>query len=465
MEKPVRRLFAFFTLLFLALIVQLTYVQVYAAPSLRTNPSNTRAIEAEMRVERGVIVSADGVVLAGNRQEGPYYLRQYPQAALVAPWLGYSSLRYGRAGLERLYNPELAGESDVLSLRNYLDVLTGRPKRGADLRLTLDTRVQQAAVTALGDRVGAVVALDPRTGAVLALTSSPRYDPNTLEGDWQALNEDSGRPLVNRATQGRYPPGSVFKVVVAAAALEEGIVTPATEFTDQGSWIAGGYRVSNYGGNSYGVHDFTTAMEKSINTTFAKVGVELGAESLARYARAFGFGEDLPWRLGGSTGVLPDPGDMDTAHVAQAAFGQGEVLATPLGMALATAGIANGGRVMRPYLIDEVRDYNQTVIEAAKPEVWLTPVSVQTADSVRELMIGVIREGTGTRAALPDVQVAGKTGTAEVADGEPHAWFVGFAPADDPQLVVAVVVEHGGTGGSAAAPIARDVLAAALEAR
>lgn len=465
METPVRRLYLFFALLFVALIGQLTYVQVYAAPDLRTHPANTRAVEAEMRRERGLIVSADGVVLATNRRQGPYFLREYPEGALVSPWLGYSSLRYGRAGLERVYNAELAGESSLLSLRNYLDVLTGKPKRGADLRLTLDARVQRAAVAALGNRTGAVVVLDPRTGAVLALASSPRYDPNRLEQDWQALNEDAARPLVDRALQGRYPPGSVFKVVVAAAAIQEGVTTAGAAYTDEGSWIAGGYRVSNYGGAVYGPHDFATAMAKSINTTFAKVGVELGAERLARYARAFGFGERPPWRLGGAESVFPDPGGMDTAHVAQAAFGQGEVLVTPLEMALATAGIANGGRIMRPFLVDEVRAYDQALLDKTKPAVWLTPVSAATAAAVRDLMVGVVERGTGTKAALPHVQVAGKTGTAEVADGEPHAWFVAFAPAQDPQVAVAVVVEHGGAGGSAAAPIAREVLAAALGVR
>src|SRR5665811_16167 len=219
-----------------------------------------------MRVERGLVVSSDGVLLAGNRHEGAYSFRDYPETSLVSPWLGYSSLRYGRAGVERAYNLELAGESDLQAVRNFLDLIMDRPRRGADLLLTLDAGLQRAAVQALGDRTGAVVALDPKTGAVLALTSSPRYDPNRLDAMWNRLVADENRPLVDRALTGRYPPGSVFKLVVAAAALEEGAVRPDTTFDDEGSWSAGGFKVHNYDDHVYGTHDFAEAMAKSVNT-------------------------------------------------------------------------------------------------------------------------------------------------------------------------------------------------------
>jgi len=461
-QRQVRHLWWLFVIMFAALVGQLTYLQVWAAPGLRTHANNTRAVEQEMRVERGLVVSSDGVLLAANRREGAYYFREYPEAALVSPWLGYSSLRYGRAGVERAYNLELAGESDLLTVRNYLDIIMDRPRRGADLLLTLDSRLQRVAVQALGDRTGAVVALDPKTGAVLALTSSPRYDPGRLDDTWDDLIADESRPLVDRALTGRYPPGSVFKLVVAAAALEEGAVEPGTMFDDDGPWLAGGFRVRNYADHVYGEHDFAQAMTKSVNTTFAKVAVGLGADTLARYSTAFGMSEELPWRLGGGTGRFPDPDAMDTAHVAQAGFGQGEVLVTPLEMALITAGIANGGRIMAPYVVAEVRDYRQAVLERTEPRVWRTPISAATAATLRDMMVAVVKEGTGTAAALPGVSVAGKTGTAEVGEGSPHAWFVAFAPAEDPQIVVAVVIENGGTGGSVAAPVARAVLEAGL---
>lgn len=462
MERATRKLFWFFALLFVLLIGNLTYVQVFAAPKLNADPSNTRAIEAQMRIERGLILTADGQEVATNTQEGEYFLRHYPAGGLHQPWLGYNSVQYGRAGVELAYNAELSGELDVLQVTSLIDQIMGRPQRGADLRLTVDSRVQQAAVEALGERAGAVVALDPKTGAVLAMTSYPRFDANTLSEDWDSLVNNESRPLFNRATQGQYPPGSVFKVVVASAALQEGAVTADSSFDDTGEYVAGGYKVTNFGGETYGEHTFGDALTKSINTTFARVGVELGADTLARYASAFGMGAEVPWRLGGQTGSFPNPADMDTAHVAQVSFGQGEVVVSPLEMALVAAGIANEGTIMKPYLVSEVRDYRQTLVESAQPEVWKQAIAPSTARMLTTLMERVVDEGTGTNAAIDGVKVAGKTGTAEVDQGEPHAWFIAFAPADDPQIAVAVIVEHGGTGGSTAAPIAREVIQAAL---
>ncbi len=462
MDRPLRRLFLFFALLFVALLVQLTYVQVWAASDLKTNPANTRAIEEEMKVERGVILSADDVPLAINREEGQYFLREYPLGSLTSPWLGYNSLRYGRAGIERVYNQELSGQTGLLGITSYWDDLLGKTHRGAGLRLTVDVDVQRAAAEALGERRGAVIALDPRTGAVLAMVSYPRYDPNQLAELWKDINSDPDTPLLNRATQGLYAPGSVFKTIVAAAALETGTVTPETQFEDTGSVTAGGFVVNNYGGNVYGRHDFTKAFASSINTTFAKIGVELGADTLGDYAAGFGFGQELPWPLSGARSFFPDAAGIDKAHLAQVSYGQGEVLATPLEMALATAAVANSGQIMKPYIVGQVIGDDFSVIRETKPEVWLRPISSETAATMRALMVEVVNSGTGTGAALSGVQVAGKTGTAEVADDEPHAWFTGFAPADNPRVVVAVLVENAGTGGSVAAPIARQVIAAAL---
>ncbi len=464
MDRPLRRLFLFFTLLFVALLVQLTYLQVWAAPKLKVNSANTRAIQEEMKVERGDILSADGVKLAVNTKEGQLFLREYPQGSLTSPWLGYNSPQYGRAGVERVYNEELSGQSGLLGITGYWDNILGRTHQGADLKLTIDMSVQRAAAEALGERKGAVVALDPRTGAVLAMVSYPRYDPNEIDVDavWEEINSDPDTPLLNRGVQGLYPPGSVFKIIVAAAGLDTDTVRPDTQYDDTGSVTAGGFVVDNYGENVYGKHDFTEAFASSINTTFAKLGVELGADTLAGYAADFGFGEAPPWALGGATSVFPDPSDMDKAHLAQASYGQGKVLASPLQIALATAAVANGGRIMKPYLLGQVLDSGGGLLSETKPEVWLEPISSETAATLSELMIEVVNNGTGTKAALSSVQVAGKTGTAEVEGGEPHAWFAAFAPADDPQIVVAVLVENAGTGGSVAAPIARAVIAAAL---
>ena len=400
--------------------------------------------------------------MAVNRKEGQYFFREYPLGSLTSPWLGYNSLRYGRAGVERVYNEELSGQAGILGITSYWDQIVGNPHRGADLKLTVSVALQRVAADALGERRGAVVALDPRTGAVLAMVSYPRYDPNDIDERWKEINSDPGRPLLNRATQGLYPPGSVFKIVVAGAALQTGTVTPETEFEDTGEYLAGGYVVRNYGDKVYGVHDFTKAFASSINTTFAKVGVEMGADTLADYASDFGFNKDSPWPLAASKSFFPDPDDMDTAHVAQASFGQGEVLSTPLQIALAAAAVANEGKIMQPYVVDQVLDYHQNMLQETRPRVWMEPLSSETAATLRDLMVEAVNNGTGTSAAIDGVQVAGKTGTAEVADAGPHSWFAAFAPADDPQVVVAVLVENAGTGSSVAAPIARKVISAAL---
>jgi len=287
MDKPVRRLFLFFSLLFVALVAQLTYLQVVSAHKLKIEPTNTRSIQDEITVKRGRILSADGVVLADNVKAGTDYSRTYPQGSLTSPWLGYDSLMYGRAGIERVYNEDLSGQSGSLGVVNQV---TGE-RQGADLTLTIDMALQQVATKALGDRKGAVIALDPRTGAVLAMVSYPRYDPNRLDEIWSTISTDENRPLLDRATMGLYPPGSVFKMLVAAAALETGKVTVDSTFEDTGTYTAGGYVVSNFDNKAYGTHTFAKAFASSINTTFAKIGVDLGANALAGYASAFGFGK------------------------------------------------------------------------------------------------------------------------------------------------------------------------------
>jgi peptidoglycan glycosyltransferase len=461
-DRSIRKLFYFFAVLFVALILMLTYVQVWAAPGLKVNAANTRAVEEEMKIERGLILSADGEQLAKNTQQGQYYLREYPLGDLVEPWLGYNNLRYGRAGLERVYNEELTGQAGLLGVTSSWSAILGQNQRGADLKLTIQMKVQRAAAEALGDRKGAVVALDPRTGAILAMVSYPRYDPNELTAEWKNLVSDPDAPLLNRAISGLYPPGSVFKIIVGSAAIQTGTVTPDTPFNDTGSVKLGGYEINNYGDKSYGDHTFEKAFASSINTTFAKVGVQMGADTLATYADAFGFGKTFPWRLGGAKSIFPDPASMDNAQLAQASIGQGGVLSTPLLMGLAAAAVANQGTIMKPYIVDQIVSYDGAVVEKTSPGTWLKPITPATAATVKDMMVQAVRSGTGTAAAIKGVQVAGKTGTAEVAGVEPHAWFAGFAPADDPQVAVVVLVENGGSGGSVAAPIAKQVIQAAL---
>jgi peptidoglycan glycosyltransferase len=330
--------------------------------------------------------------------------------------------------------------------------------------------LQRAATEALGGRKGAVVALDPKTGAVLAMVTHPTFDPNVAvpmddrdtRAAWDALNADPGQPLFNRATSGLYPPGSSFKVVVAAAALDVGVVTPETVFDCAGKLAVQGYTIYDFGRKSHGNLSFAQAVVVSCNIAFAQVGLRLGAEALVQYAEAFGFNGPIPFDLPTAASKIQSADTMDQVALAAASFGQGQDLATPLQMALVAATIANGGAMMKPYLVNQIQDYNGKIIEQFGSKKLKQVVRKETADTLTGIMIDVVKDGTGKAARIEGIRVAGKTGTAEVEGQEPHAWFICFAPADDPSIAIAVIVENGGEGGRTAAPVARQVLEEAL---
>jgi len=468
------RVGSFLSLLMLALVVNLTYVQVISAGALAANPANSRGLVAEARQERGAILTADGVVLAESVPSGDVYVRQYPHGQRAAHVLGYYSSRYGRAGVEAAANEALAGKRDFATFAEAIDAAAGVPVPGNDVRLTIDSRVQQAAEAALGDRRGAVVVLDPRTGAVLAMASNPTYEPGSVDDRWADLSADgSGAALVNRAAMSLYPPGSTYKVVTLAAALDSGAATAETTYPGPASIEIGGAPVTNYGGSSYGTIDLRKATASSVNTVFGQLARDLGAEELVSGSEDFGVNTSVPFELPTMTSLMPDPAEMTVWETAWAGVGQpvGEHVSppgpqvTPLQMALIAAGIANDGVVMRPYLISSITDHSGAIITSTVPKSWKNAVSEQTAATVTELMVGVVESGSGARAAIPGVSVAGKTGTAEAGKSvETHAWFIAFAPAAGPRVAMAIVLENSGVGGSVAAPAARGVIQAALEA-
>ncbi len=460
--------------LMVALTANLTYVQAVAADSLSSNPANTRGLAAEMRQERGAIISADGVVLASSVKSGAVYARQYPLDLRAAHVLGYYSTRYGRAGVEAAGNDALAGKSNFSSFADMIAAATGASVPGNDIRLTIDSRVQQAAEVALSGYRGAVVVLDPRTGAVLAMASSPAYSPGAVDDQWTALSSDgTNAALVNRATSSLYPPGSTFKVVTLAAALQSGTATPDTLYTGPASMDIGGAPVTNYGGSSYGAIDLRKATASSVNTVFGQLARDLGAQKLVGGSEAFGINAPVPFDLPTVTSLMPDPTEMTVWETAWAGVGQpvGEhesppgPQVTPLQMALITAGIANDGVVMRPYVIDAVSDRTGQILTSTTSRPWKTALDAQTAATVTEIMVGVVANGSGTRAQVPGVSVAGKTGTAEAGKSvQTHAWFIAFAPAEEPRIAMAIVLENAGVGGRVAAPAARGVIEAALQA-
>lgn len=462
------------TALMVALVVNLTYIQVVQADDLAANPANTRGIVAEMRQERGAIISSDGVLLAESVRDGEYYKRVYPRGSLAAHILGYYSTKYGRSGIEASMNQALAGQSDFATFSDMIESAAGVPVAGNDVRLTTDSRIQAAAEEALEGYSGAIVVIDPRTGAILAEASSPGYNPNTIDTDWASLNATgSGAPLVDRANRALYPPGSTFKIVTLTAALASGLATPDSTFSGPASITIGGAAITNYGGTSYGTITLRKATASSVNTVYAQIAHALGPEALVNQAEGFGFDSTPPSDIPTVASLMPDPAEMTDWETAWAGVGQpvGEhespagPQTTALQMALVASGIANDGVVMRPYLVSAVTDRASQVITQTTPRPWRTATNATTADTVTSLMVSVVQSGSGSHAAIPGVTVAGKTGTAEVGKtSQTHAWFIGFAPAENPRVAIAVVLENAGVGGTVAAPIAREVLDVALEA-
>jgi len=454
-----------------ALAANLTYIQVVRADEFAAHEANTRGLAEERRSPRGSILTADGMVLAESVPEGEFYARRYPEGAFAAHVVGYYSITYGRSGIEAAMNDALTGRREFRTWRDAIEAAAGLPVPGHDVRLTLDSRVQRAAQGALDGYRGACVALDPGTGAVLAMAASPSYDPGAVEDTWDALSSASDAPLLNRAAQSLYPPGSTFKIVTLTGAIGAGVATPDTTYAGPASIDIGNAPVTNYGGASYGEVDLRRATSSSINTVFGQLAVDLGARDLVAQAERFGFNEQPPVEVPVLASLMPDPGEMTTWETAWAGVGQpvGEhdsppgPQSTALQMALVAAGIANDGTVMEPHLVDSVQDETGVVLSRTGPGRWTMATDPATAATVRQMMVGVVTSGSGTAARIPGVTVAGKTGTAEVGrDAQTHAWFIAFAPAEDPEVAVAIVLENAGTGGRVAAPRARQVLEAAL---
>ena len=481
MNTPLRRISIVVIAMFLALMGAATWVQYVQAAQLNADPRNVRTLYREYDNFRGSIVVAGEPIATSTPVDDPFgFQRTYADGPLYAHATGYYSIVFGRTGLERAANDVLTGTADSLFLSRVQDLVTGRQPQGSSVELTLDPAVQRAAAAALGGQRGAAVALDPATGAILAMVSSPSFDPNALAAHstgpvneaYRALDDDPASPLVNRAIGGdTYPPGSTFKLVDAAAALESGL-TPESPLPapDVLPLPASSAEIRNFGGASCGgggAVSLAEALRISCNTAFAQLGLDLGPDALREQAERFGFGSGLEIPLRVTPSQFPE--DPDRPQTALSAIGQFDVRATPLQMALVSAAIANGGEQMAPYLVQTVRSPDLEVVEEASPDVLRTPVSESTANALRDMMVQVVETGTGTAARIPGVLVAGKTGTAQTTDdAAPHAWFTAFAPADAPRVAVAVIVENGGnlgneaTGGRVAAPIARAVIEAVL---
>ena len=478
MNRQIGRLAAVVLVLFGALFVNLNVITLLQADELVDHPANRRVLIREFSLPRGPIVVDEVAVARSVETEGEYrYRRTYPEGELYAHLTGYYSLLLHRSGLEAALNEVLTGRSSEVVAQNLGELLGARDEQGNTVRLTIEPQVQQAARNALEGRIGAVVAIRPTTGAVLAHYSSPSYDPDRLAGHetaeireaWEVLLADPDRPLVDRATAATYPPGSGFKLITAAAALEAGI-QPDRTFPDEVEYDVP-QTSADIGNFSDGVCldgdeiDLVDALRVSCNTTFARLGVELGADTLVEQARRFGFGHAPPYELDVASSEIP--AEMDVPATAQSAIGQRDVRATPMQMALVAAAIANDGQLMRPHVVAAVHDAAGRELRGADVGRWTQPpaegqpISPRTARQLEEMMVAVVESGTGSAAAIAGERIGGKTGTAQTGQ-DPVAWFVGFA-GDEVALAVAVA-EAGpdATGGAVAAPVAREVFAAAL---
>ncbi len=472
MNRQIIKLFGFLLILYALLFGFTSYWSIFDSDSLEANQANRRPLLEEQRIQRGDILASDGSVIAHSRAIGKgnnkIYVRHYPQGSLFGNPIGYSFVTQGRVGFELAHNDELVGnKTEFLSI---LDELQGHRQEGDNVQSALDPAAQEAAVNGLAGRRGSVVAIVPSTGEVRAMVSIPEYDPNQVPKHLAQLNRDESAPLFNRATQAGYPPGSTMKVVTATAGLDSGELSPDSTFSGRSPIEIEGVPLANSGGEQFGTIDMTTALTNSVNTWWAQAGEKLGKDTMFKYMERYGFNAkprlDYPAFQLAASGVYDGNkllGPSDPIDIGRVAIGQERLRVTPLQMAEVAATVANNGELMEPRLWSKVIDPDgrETKLDPARQS---RVMSEDTASTLNTMMQSVVREGTGTAGAVSGIDVAGKTGTAEISSGVNDAWFIGFAPASDPQIAISCIVEHtSGFGGPTCGPIFKAVAEAFLQ--
>ncbi|MEO7122466.1 MAG: penicillin-binding transpeptidase domain-containing protein [Lacisediminihabitans sp.] len=477
MNRELKRVSIVVVMLFVALLCSTTVITVFQVDSLRSDPRNVRTIYDSYSAERGPILVHGQPIAESKPSKDKYnFQRVYSNPELYSAVTGYFTLNQGNTGLEGSLNNYLSGTDNDQFLDKMNAILTGKNPQGAAVNTTINPAAQQAAWDALGTNSGAVVALNPKTGAILAMVSKPAYDPNllaahdsnTIIANYKKLLSDPTNPLINRSISGDlYHPGSVFKLVVASAAIDSGKYKPDDEFPNPTSLKLPGSvdSISNAGGSDCGgtpTVTIATALRLSCNIPFAELGAALGSAEISKYAKAYGFGQKLSVPMSVTPSTYPE--NTDEAKIMLSSFGQDEDRVTPLQVAMVTAAIANGGTLMKPTLVNNITAPDLTIVQAYQQEVLGQPISSQSSATLTQLMVANVNNGAASNARINGVDVAGKTGTAQNGEGRKYTlWFTGFAPAVDPQIAVAVVVENGTSFGNAvAAPIARKVIEAVL---
>ncbi len=485
MRSAIKKIFWLYALIFLLLIGYLLKLCLYDSHSFVANPSNPRLSQSYEGIKRGTIYDANGDVIAEDveNDEGEFE-RVYKNAKYYAHVVGYTVK--GKAGVEAKYNFRLETISNEF-MQRVANLFFDKPIEGNSLVLTIDNKLQEIAGEELGNQKGAIVAMEPSTGKILAMVSNSTFDSNTVAENWESLNSDEeNSPLLNRATQGLYPPGSTFKIVTAAAALQADKTLSDFEIDCEGEEKFGHSIIHCYDGKAHGNVKMDSAFAKSCNVYFSELGVKIGAGKLIDMANAFGFNKDIGLALEYSRSTFPMTENAEEMEIVETAFGQGRTLVTPLFMAMITSAVANNGIMMQPYVVDHSLTPNGGIRNRTIPVKLNQAISPELADEIKALMCGVVESGTATNAAFsvsgtvtnPDknesgssvakgaysgeIKVAGKTGTAENSQGDDHAWFVAFAPADEPKIAVAVLLENAGKG-SNAIPAARNIMKEYIE--
>lgn len=467
-RKNIIKILAIFTTAFFLLIIYLSYFQLKYGEDIIASPYNRRNRDKENEVLRGGIYDRKGALIAASARlqdntQRRVYKKGYEQP--FAPVIGYYSSRYGASGLEQSFEKDLLDAGMYNPFKQIRDIITSADRKGNNLILTIDANLQKTAYDALGSNKGAIVAMDPKTGEVLCMISKPVFNPDTINEDWDKLSKDNEAGyFLNRALQpGLYPPGSTFKIIVASEALENIKDAGTKKYECSGDLKIMNYTLSDFGKERHGSINLHEALVYSCNVTFGQVGMELGIDRLKAGAEDFYFNKRLDFELPVAVSQFPDLDKDRKDSLAQSSIGQHQVTATPMQMLLAVSAIANGGTIMKPYLVKSITDSYGNTVESRKSQILSQPVKKETADTVGAMMVDVVKRGTGKNARISGVSVAGKTGTAEVGQNVlPHSWFVAFAPAEDPVIAISVIVENGETGGGKAASVAKKVIEAYL---
>jgi penicillin-binding protein A len=444
---------------FFILVVYITYLQVLKSNALANNPLNMRAFQMEKNIQRGTMLDRTGKKIAfSERIKTGFYHRVYPYADMMAPVSGYLGENIGNAGIEGYANAALSGQNNPWSRFGPIAQLFSS-NRGNDVKLTINVDVQKIAYDALGNRKGAIVVINSKTGAIIAMVSRPSFDPNTVEEDWGALIQNQEGLLLNRVSQGLYPPGSTLKPMIADAALKEKVTDQQEIFDCKGFLkINDSYTLHESHNEVHGSVNLREALTVSCNTTFATLAMRLGESNLEKTFKRFGFTKEIDNEIAEASIQLPQFSKLSEGEICQVGIGQSTVLVTPLRMAMLASAFANQGKIMKPYLIDEIISPSGVIIDRSKNEVWLEATTAERANIIRGFMDNVVTNGTGHAAFVKGIDVAGKTGTAENSSGADHAWFIGSAKLPKEDISFAIIIENSGGGGTEAAPIAKELI-------